>query len=106
MMRLSFAAARKIAASEVHLIGLGCGGGQKDTRLLELLRDSGKALAYTPSDVSVAMVLVAREAAMSVVEESKCRPFVCDLATAEDLASALDAAYRKRSCPSHYHSSG
>ncbi|HEX4644922.1 MAG TPA: hypothetical protein VH598_04875, partial [Verrucomicrobiae bacterium] len=32
---LSFAAvAKQIASASVHLIGLGCGGGQKDTRLL------------------------------------------------------------------------
>ncbi|HZV35764.1 MAG TPA: hypothetical protein VFB72_14410, partial [Verrucomicrobiae bacterium] len=35
---LSFeAVAQRIAAKSVHLIGLGCGGGKKDTRLLELL---------------------------------------------------------------------
>src|SRR5271165_4007609 len=31
------AAAQKINAKRVHVIGLGCGGGQKDTRLLKLL---------------------------------------------------------------------
>src|SRR5436190_15613146 len=34
-------AAAQIEAKRVHVIGLGCGGGQKDTRLLKLLRDSG-----------------------------------------------------------------
>ena len=57
------AAAARMAARRVHLIGLGCGGGQKDTRLLQLLQDSGKEAFYTPSDVSTAMVLVARQAA-------------------------------------------
>ena len=52
----SFAAAvARIDARRVHLIGLGCGGGQKDTRLLKLLQDSGKRVFYTPSDVSTAM---------------------------------------------------
>ena len=42
----SFAAvAERIEAGRVHLIGLGCGGGQKDTRLLKLLRDSGRKRA-------------------------------------------------------------
>ena len=57
------AALARIESSNIHLIGLGCGGGLKDTRLLGLLTQNGKRLAYTPSDVSVAMVLVARQTA-------------------------------------------
>src|SRR5438045_4879865 len=34
--------ARRVEAGHVHLIGLGCGGGQKDARLLKLLCESGK----------------------------------------------------------------
>src|SRR5467141_2003178 len=56
----SFAAAvRRIKAKRLHLIGLGCGGGQKDARLLKLLRAPGRQVSYTPSDVSAAMVLTA-----------------------------------------------
>src|SRR5690349_24836622 len=51
--RAFVAAAERIKARAVHLIGLGCGGGQKDTRLLRLLKARGKAVGYTPSDVSV-----------------------------------------------------
>jgi len=76
----------------VHLISLGCGGGQKDVRLLKLLRDAGREVYYTPADVSAAMVLVAREAALPVIGEEACFPFVCDLATADDLPQALDNA--------------
>ena len=83
-------AAGRIEAAAVHLIGLGCGGGQKDTRLLILLREAGKEIAYTPSDVSTAMVLVARAAALSAVVDEQCHPLVCDLATADDLASVLE----------------
>src|ERR1700756_2546000 len=46
------AAVSQIDAPAVHLIGLGCGGGQKDPRLLQLLWQNSKQLAYTPSDVS------------------------------------------------------
>src|SRR5437588_6579690 len=53
-------ATARIDASSVHLVGLGCGGGAKDTRLLQLLRRAGRRVTYTPSDVSTAMVLVAR----------------------------------------------
>ncbi|MBI3851020.1 MAG: L-histidine N(alpha)-methyltransferase [Verrucomicrobia bacterium] len=84
------AVSARINPAHVHLIGLGCGGGQKDARLLELLKRNGKRVAYTPSDVSVAMVLVARQTALSVISEKDCHPFVCDLATADDLTEIFD----------------
>src|SRR5260221_8887889 len=74
------AAAAKIKSKNVHVIGLGCGGGQKDTRLLKLLKARGKAIFYTPCDVSTAMVLTARQTAITVLPEKNCFPFVCDLA--------------------------
>jgi L-histidine N-alpha-methyltransferase len=82
-------AVKQIAAKQIHVIGLGCGGGQKDTRLLELLKASGREISYSPCDVSVAMTLVARQTALAVVPEKNCFPFVCDLATADDLSAAL-----------------
>ncbi len=89
---LGFAGAvQKIAAKLVHLVGLGCGGGQKDSRLLSRLQAAGKEVYYTPSDVSTAMVLVARDTTLAVVSEDRCFPLVCDLATADDLKSVLDA---------------
>ena len=88
----SFAAVAALMNSRrMHLIGLGCGGGQKDTRLLKLLQDSGRKVFYTPSDVSTAMVLVARQAATMVVGPEDCTPLVCDLATADDLPAVLAA---------------
>ena len=85
------AAAASVESARVHLIGLGCGGGQKDTRLLKLLKARGKTVFYTPCDVSTAMVLVARQTAASVIPESDCFPLVCDLATVKDLPAVLDA---------------
>jgi L-histidine N-alpha-methyltransferase len=82
-------ASQQIKAKQVHLIGLGCGGGQKDTRLLKLLKAGGKAVCYAPTDVSVAMTLVAQQAAKKVLKEETIFPFVCDLATAEDLPTVL-----------------
>jgi L-histidine Nalpha-methyltransferase len=82
--------AGRLAAPCVHLIGLGCGGGQKDTRLLRLLRETGKAVAYTPCDVSVAMVLTARETALQATSDSHCFPVVCDLASVTDLLPLFD----------------
>src|SRR5438105_5261360 len=77
-------AVNRLQVSRVHLIGLGCGGGQKDARLLKLLSESGKEVCYTPSDVSTAMVLLARQAAREVIDERSCFPLVCDLASADD----------------------
>lgn len=79
------AAVRRLHSSRIHLIGLGCGGGQKDAALMQVLQDAGKEVSYTPSDVSTAMVLVARQTASRVVAEAHCFPVVCDLATAEGL---------------------
>ncbi len=83
------AAAAQIKAKSVHVIGLGCGGGQKDTQLLKLLKARGREIFYTPCDVSTAMVLVAHQTALAVVPEKNCFPLVCDLATADDLDDAL-----------------
>ena len=72
-----------------NLIGLGCGGGQKDSQLLQRLRHTGAEVCYVPCDVSVAMVLTARETALGVLPGLKCHPVVCDLATAQDLPQTL-----------------
>ena len=82
--------AGRIGGTKVHVIGLGCGGGQKDTRLLELLAQNGKECWYSPVDVSTGMVLVARRAASRVIDVSRCFPVVCDLATATDLQRCFD----------------
>jgi L-histidine Nalpha-methyltransferase len=85
------AAAARIEAKAAHVIGLGCGGGQKDARLLKLLQTGGREIFYTPCDVSPAMVLVARQTALAIVAEGNCFPFVCDLVTANDLPAVLDS---------------
>jgi L-histidine N-alpha-methyltransferase len=83
------AAAERIKSKRVHVIGVGCGGGQKDARLLKRLRKQGKEVFYTPSDVSTAMVLVARQTATEVIPEKNCSLLVCDLATAGDLPQVI-----------------
>ncbi|HXB59024.1 MAG TPA: L-histidine N(alpha)-methyltransferase [Candidatus Acidoferrales bacterium] len=85
------AVAQKIKSKAVHLIGLGCGGGQKDTRLLKMLKAAGKEVFYTPSDVATAMVLTARQAALSAVPAKNCFPLVCDLETTDDLRAVFDS---------------
>jgi len=84
------ATAERIAAKRVHVIGLGCGGGQKDAQLLKLLKQRDKLAGYTPCDVSTAMVLTACQTASTVVETENCFPLVCDLATADDLPAVFN----------------
>jgi len=72
----------------IHLVGLGCGGGQKDVRLLELFQGPARVLSYTPCDVSSAMVLVARSAALRLT--GTCQPLVCDLALTPDLQEMVN----------------
>ena len=74
----------------VALVGLGCGGGQKDTRCLAKLQPSIPELHYVPCDVSQAMALVAREAAAELLPLGQVHPLACDLAEADDLGQALD----------------
>jgi uncharacterized SAM-dependent methyltransferase len=81
--------AKNIKAKSVHVIGLGCGGGQKDVQLLKQLQSSGKKVSCAPCDVSVAMALVARQAALKILPPENCFPFVCDLATVNDLPTQL-----------------
>ena len=82
-------AADRVAAHWVHVIGLGCGGGQKDVALLRCLQQHGKKVSYAPCDVSLAMVLSARQYAMEFLNSNDCWPLVCDLQSADDLAEVL-----------------
>ena len=83
-------AVSKIRADRVHLIGLGCGGGQKDSRLLKGFSKAGKQVFYSLVDVSTAMVLTARQEALKVIPKENCFPVVCDLAQATDLDATFD----------------
>lgn len=76
-------------AARLHVIGLGCGRGQKEARLLQLLRRPDRALTYTPCDVSTALVLMAVHEVSPMLSSKDCLPLVCDLATAHDLTDAL-----------------
>jgi len=86
------AASARAKGTRIHVVGLGCGGGQKDARLLSCLQQPGRRLAYTPLDVSVAMSLVARQTILREVGEVECRPVVADLAVTKDWGGILDDA--------------
>jgi L-histidine Nalpha-methyltransferase len=66
-----------------HVVGLGCGGGQKDAALLQRFKAAGAAVDYTAVDVSVPLVITARLRAAPVAKSTA--GLVCDLETAEDL---------------------
>ena len=86
------AAARLLGRGDVEVVSLGCGGGQKELDLLRALRASGAArrVRYVPTDVSVSLALIAREAALSTgMSAADCAPLVLDLAQAEDWGRAL-----------------
>jgi L-histidine N-alpha-methyltransferase len=86
----------QIRSKQVHVLGLGCGGGQKDTRLLKELQARNLSASYTPSDVSVAMTLVAHKAARTVLAAARIFPLACDLATANDLTTVLATHHAPR----------
>ncbi len=91
-MKAFKAVAAQIKSRCVDVIGLGCGGGQKDTRLLKWLKARGKEVFYTPCDVSTAMVLTARQTALGVLPKETCFPLVCDLVTVDDLEKVVGSA--------------
>lgn len=82
-------AAALIPAAGMHVLGLGCGGGQKETSLLKLLKAKRRKLLFTATDVSVPMVLVACAAARRILPPEKINAAVFDLATAKDLSAWL-----------------
>lgn len=79
------------AGKDVHVIGLGCGGGQKEAALLRLLKDGTANISYSPCDVALALVLTARLAAGELVQDQRCWPVVCDLAEAKGLEETFAA---------------
>jgi L-histidine N-alpha-methyltransferase len=81
--------ATKVGDLRVRVVGLGCGGGQKDARLLQLLRAVGTRVAYVPCDVSLPLVLTARTTTSRLMPASAIEPVVCDLAQAGDLSELL-----------------
>lgn len=82
---------RNVAFGErVHLIGLGCGHGEKETKLLRLLVKTGFKPSFTPLDISVPLALQARDAARRLLGDDDCIGLICDLQIARDLPWILD----------------
>ena len=71
----------------MQVIGLGCGGGQKDVAFLQKLSAAGCQSIYTAVDVSLPLVITARERAQAHATQT--RGLVCDLEIADDIMDEL-----------------
>jgi SAM-dependent methyltransferase len=91
----AFAAAAGAAPNRpARLIGLGCGGGYKEARLLRALAAAGRKLSYVPCDVSLPLVLESAREAAGACPGLSCQPLVCDVSLADDLPEILSQAER------------
>jgi len=82
-------ATKAIAAKHVQIVGLCCGDGSKEKKLIQRLKAAGKTLSYVPSDSSLVMALTAHRAAAPFIPASRSHPLVCDLQAARDLPGVL-----------------
>ncbi|OZH53846.1 hypothetical protein AFK68_14865 [Hydrocoleum sp. CS-953] len=71
--------------SSIQLIGLGSGGGTKDSLLLSYLSNQRRELIYYPLDVSLSLAIISAQKARSSLTELSVQPIVCDLLHADDL---------------------
>jgi uncharacterized SAM-dependent methyltransferase len=85
------AACKSVSTRRVVVIGLGCGGGQKEAQLLTLLSEHGKVPSFIPCDVSLPLVLTASQAAECAIKGLPVNPFLCDLTTANDVSALFDS---------------
>ncbi len=77
--------ATTIGAVPVELVGLGCGGGQKDGMLASALLAAGASVSYCACDASPGLVLTASSTLERVVPDVLVTRLVADLVEAVDL---------------------
>src|SRR5687767_5992853 len=82
-------AAELCRGNVIHVVSLACGDGTKDTRCLQLVRDAGRTVIYTPSDVSLEMVLSAERTATTALRGLQTTPLLCELAHCSELPALL-----------------
>jgi len=87
----------------VHLLALGCGGGQKEVALLQELNRRNVSSLFTPQDVSLPLVLTAWQRARQLVEaiettEASHDGLLCDLAGVTEPQDLL-ARLRRKAIP-------
>ncbi|NEO19533.1 L-histidine N(alpha)-methyltransferase [Moorena sp. SIO4A5] len=74
----------------LNLIGLGCGGGEKDKLLVSQLLNSERALTYYPVDVSLSLAIISAQKIREYFANLRVQPIVCDLLHSDDLISLVD----------------
>lgn len=72
-------------------IGLGCGSGHKEARVVAAWAAQGSSVTYLPLDVSVPLVLISREAALAQVPNLTVHPIAADLTDVSDLSAVIDS---------------
>lgn len=80
-------AAGKFQKADICVIGLGCGGGQKDAALVKRFKAAGKRSMYSAVDVSLPLVIMARLRASRFAESTA--GLVCDLEMADGIRDQL-----------------
>lgn len=91
--------ARQSESNVLHIVGLGCGDGTKDTNCLKLCRNQGKAVIYTPCDISLEMVLTASQESTRSLPGLQTTPLLCDLlhcSTLPGILKSFDPAGNQR----------
>lgn len=83
------AAGQKAGGSILHLVALAPGGGQKESRGLELLREQGKTVFFTPCDLSLELALTAHQEATGRLRGLQSHPIICDLPRCSTLPALL-----------------
>jgi len=83
------AAAQQLKGNVAHVISAACGDGTKDLRCLKILRETGRAALYTPIDISLDMVLAARETAAAAFRGLQITPLLCELERCSILPAIL-----------------
>jgi len=89
-------AAKLVNDGPVRVVGLGCGTGDKEARLLGLLAREGREVSYSPCDTSLGLVLTASEKARESTPSVLCSPVLCDFAAAGDLSSLFGRFEERR----------
>ena len=74
----------------LNLIGLGCGGGEKDKLLVSHLFNPQRALTYYPVDVSLSLAIISAQKVGGAFNNLQIQPIVCDLLQSDDLISLID----------------
>lgn len=88
------AAVDQLSADPIQLVGLGCGGGQKEADFLKLLVHGQHPVSYTAVDVSPGMVITALQNAWTQLEPDRCSGLVCDLAGGQEIGSLFKSQLR------------